>query len=559
MSTLFPAITNQAFAYPLENSAVAPGFAAHDVTQQEIDPEILRLRSTDTLWDKYAPEWDLYLAAYEGGPEMMQQANIYKHRREAEEDYAERIQRIHYLNYCEELTDFFTNFIFSETIQRSGGPENDAWYQEFLKNVNMKGDNVESFMKDLCTYIQVFGMAYVLVDAPQLPAIDGRPVTKQDEEDLKLRPYWVLMSPMEILAWETDDFENLKYIKRRTDANQNGPKGKQNLERYTEWTAESIVVTLVDATNPQQPFVASKTVLPNTLGQIPVEVVRYKRSKRYKWMGNSFLRDFAYNNREVMNYTSLLQEFLYRQAFNILAKESDTAIPLRDAEDGVLGTSNMLEIPKGAAMPQYISPPTAPARFIQDERQRIVTEMFKRASQDLMAEMVNGGKSSGFAQAQSFSKTVPFISSRADTLEHAEMSLMELTFRYMKKDWKGKIKYKDRYELTNVVDCITQLTSIFRDLMLPSPTFLKEELRRLVYEMDAKIPADSMAAIMAEIESLDFDKWVEVQQQALIGKTGSSPAAQQESKQTGTIAEVAQESTKGVGSTNKLRKPQNDK
>lgn len=555
---ILPPSSNQAFAYPLQDGSVAPGFAAHDVTQQEIDPEILRLRSTDALWDTYAPEWDLYLASYEGGPEMMTANNIYKHRREAEEDYSERVKRIHYFNYCEGLTDFFTNFIFSETIQRSGGPQ-DVWYQQFIRDVNMKGDNVETFMKDLCTYMQVFGMSYVLVDTPQLPDIDGRPITKQDEEDLKFRPYWVLISPMEILAWKTDSFENLSYLRRRTDDNENGPAGKQRLERYTEWFLDRIVVTLVNATNPQQPYIASKETFKNTLGRVPVEVVRYKRSKRYRWMGNSFLRDFAYNNREVMNYTSLLQEFLYRQAFNILAKESDSAIPLRDAEDGVLGTSNMLEIPRGAAMPQYLSPPVAPAKFIQDERQRIVTEMFKRASQDLMSEMVNGGKSSGFAQAQSFSQTVPFISSRADTMEAAENALMTLTFKYMGKEWGGKIKYKDRYELTNVVDCITQLTSIFRDLMLPSPTFLKEELRRLVYEMDAKIPAEAMAKIMAEIEALDFDEWAKVQQQALVGNGGSSPAEQQKSKQTGTMQEVSQESTKGVGATNKLRKQHNEK
>lgn len=555
MITQLPASANQVFSYPLETKTVAPGFAARDTSAQEIDPEIIRLRSTNTLWDKYAPEWDLYLSAYEGGPEIMAPKNIYRHRREAEEDYNERVNRVHYLNYCEELTDFFTNFIFSETIQRSGNSE-DVWYQKFIRDVNLKGDSIEVFMKELCTYIQVYGMSYVLVDSPQLPNPDERPITKQDEEDLKFRPYWVLMSPMEITDWQTDDFENLIYVKRRVDEVK-GQGSKSQLEKYTEWTRTEITITVVDVTDPSKPRIISHEILANRIGDIPIKVIRYRKSKRYRWMGNSFLRDFAYNNREVMNYTSLLQEFLYRQAFNILAKESDTQIPLRDAEDGVLGSSNLLEVPKGAAMPQYISPPVAPAQFIQDERQRIVNEMFKRAAQDMMAELVNGGKSSGFSQAQTFSRTVPFISSRADTLEAAENSLMTLTFKYMSKEWGGKIKYKDRYELTNVVDCITQLVSIFRDLMLPSPTFLKEELRRLVYEMDAKIPPESMARIMQEIDTLNFEEWADLQQQALVGRSGSSPAEQQQPKQSGTMQEVSQESTKNVGSTNKIRDPKN--
>jgi hypothetical protein len=317
-------------------------------------------------------------------------------------------------------------------------------------------------------------------------------------------------------------------------------------------------ITKVDITNSDKPVVVAEEDVDIDLDEVPLVVVRYKRSKRDPFVGLSFLRDFAYNNREIMNLTSLLQEFLYRQAFNILAKEVETSVPLTGQSEGDVGTANVLEFPKGAQAPKYISPPADPARFIQDERGRIKNEMFVRAAQDFVSEIFNGEKSSGFSQAQSFSKTVPFISSRADALERAENTLMRLTMKLMGKEWTGKIKYKDRYELTNLSDALTQLQILVRDFQMPSEDFVKTELKRLVHEYDDKLPPDQLAKIEKQIDDMDFKSWMAVQKQALVGR-GSSPSEQQKPKGTGTLQEVVAEAkvNPNVAATKKL-KPQKE-
>lgn len=492
--------------FPTTSSNVAPGFQSHVEDSGLVDPEITRVRAKHPLWTVYAPEWELYLDAYEGGPDFANAKHLFKHRRESTDDFTDRANRIHYLNYCEPLTSFFTNFIFTETIQRDGGSNQD-FYLQFIADVNKKGDDITTYMKHVSDDMQIFGMSYTLVDSPRDVAADGEVLTQQDVEDQGLRPYWVLIKPDEIVDWDVDDFERVTYARRVQMVSDRITGTVRTLEKYTEWYLDKTVITLVDASTYSQPQLLSQDTYPNALGEIPLVCVRHKRSKRYPYMGDSFLRDLAYNNREVMNYTSLLQEFLYRQCFNILAKESDNGLPFRDQEDGVMGTSNILEYPKGASAPSYISPPVAPATFIQSERSFIINEMFKRASQDTLNELFNGEKSSGFSQAQSFSKTVPFIATRADTLESAELAFMKLTMRLMGKQWNGKIKYKDRYELTNITDAISQLTLIFKGLMMPSETFVKEEFKRLVHELDGKISPDKIADIISEIEDMDFTKW----------------------------------------------------
>lgn len=540
----FPALQLQtgvpapAFAQPTRN---APNLQA-DADKEEIE----RLRREAELYKAYAPDWNLYLAAYEGGSDIATESNLFKHQRENDEDFLDRVKRVHYMNYCEPLVDFFTNFIFAETIHRDAG-DNQDWYNQFNLDVDRRGSTVDTYMRSVSDEMQIFGMSYTLVDSPKQPE-NVAVVTKQTEKDQNIRPYWCLIHPEEIIDWIVDDYDNFSYVKRRQKIERLLGKNKQLIERYTEWFTVETVISEIDVTDPLNPkLLPLVDKIPNALnGLIPINVIRYKRSKRHPHMGNSFLRDFAYNNREIMNITSLLQEFLYRQCFNQLAKEVETSIPTASQEDGVFGTANVIEYPKGAKAPEYISPPSEPAKFLQEERQRIQQEMFRRAAQDTLNELFNGEGASGFSQAQSFSKTVPFIASRADILEKAEASLIAMTLKYIGKEWNGKIKYKDRYEITNITDAITQLVSLGRDLFLPSKTFVIEEMKRLVQEYDGKITPDMMQTIKKEIDGLDFPEWQNVQKQAMIGQDkpeGTSPVARGKSKSKGTTKEAAGKAT----------------
>lgn len=520
----------------------ASGFGSPQPTE---DPEIKRLRRKNALWQVYSPRWNFFMEAYEGGEDFTTRENLFRHTRENEQDYESRAQRVHNMNYCEPLVDFFTNFIFSESIEREGGA-NKEWYQEFVRDVNRKGETIDGFMRQVCEDFQVFGMSYVLVDAPPLPETEDATVvlSKQDFIDSGYRPYWVLIKPSEMVDWTIDEFEKIQYIKRLQVSDGYDSEGKEvKIEKYTEFLPELTAVTEVFVSEGKSTK-GPTNYYPNKLGYIPIYIARFKRSKKYPFLGVSFLRDFAYDQREIMNLTSLLQEFLYRQAFNILVRQIDSNIPLKEQEDGAIGTSNTMDYPKDAQAPAYISPPSTPAQFIQSERSIIKNEMYTRASQDALSELFNGEKSSGFAQAQSFYKTVPFISSRADALELVETQLMECTMEFLGKEWDGKIKYKDRYELTNLTDALTQLQILLRDFMLPSETFAKEELKRMVRQYDGKLPVETMQKIEDEIDKMNFKEWLNTQSQALIGKDGNSPGAQQKPKDTMTIHEVSQESGK---------------
>jgi hypothetical protein len=320
------------------------------------------------------------------------------------------------------------------------------------------------------------------------------------------------------LDWITNSFDKYVYIKRLERIQEFVDGFKVDIERYYEWLCDSITITDLDVSRPNTPKIINKIIIPNALGEIPLVCLRYKRSIEHKYMGNSFLRDLALNNKEVMNLTSLLQEFLYRQCFNILAFEADSTVPTATQSEGDTGTANAVSYPKGGKAPEYIVPSSDPAKFIAEERATIIGQMYKRAAQDTVNELFNGGASSGFSKAQSFSTTVPKIATRAETLEKAEGKLMDLTMKYMGKTWDGKIMYKDRYELTNISDALDQLTTLFQDLQLPSETFAKEEMKRFVHEFDGKLPTAIMTQIESEIDGMDFETWQQTMTDIVVGQ-----------------------------------------
>jgi hypothetical protein len=221
-------------------------------------------------------------------------------------------------------------------------------------------------------------------------------------------------------------------------------------------------------------------------------------------VSRSFLQDIDDHNRHVFNLTSLLDEFLYRQCFNMLVMPMKTQVPTKEQVEGDMGTRSVLEIPGGSQhKPEYLSPPVGPAEFIQAERASTIHEMYRQAAQDIMQEL---SATSGDASKQSFSRTVPVINKTADTLEHAERRAFRLWAIMQGKTFAdGKVSYKDDYAVTNLLDLLIQLQMLFGGIKLHSPTFIREEWKCIVREFDGKLDNKAMDKIVSEITALSDD------------------------------------------------------
>src|SRR5574343_479805 len=183
------------------------------------------------------PEWKFYEAAFEGGSEFTKPENIFKHSRENMQDYEDRCKRAHYFNYCKPLVEFFRNFIFNDPIARTTIPES-LQKVSFLDDVSFRGENIDSFMKEVCDDFHIYGTSYVLVDSDPEPE---NLLSQLDVERLGLRPYWVLVKPYEVWNWRTDKFGKYSYVKRFVSFDGSDYNGQ-----FFEYTKDSITITTVE-------------------------------------------------------------------------------------------------------------------------------------------------------------------------------------------------------------------------------------------------------------------------------------------------------------------------
>jgi hypothetical protein len=358
-------------------------------------------------------------------------------------------------------------------------------------------------------------------------------------------PYLILVKPLEVLDWRTDTFGNYIYIKRVEYISLEVGNDVLDVERYSEWTRKEFKISVVDVSG-DKPRLVSKTTSPNAWNVVPFVPVFNKRSKCNRELGVSAINDIAYQNREVFNLTSLIGEFLYRQAFNILAMEEDATLPQRSQVEGNMGTSNVLTFPGTVTHePKYLSPPSEPAEFIQSERDKAIADMYRQAAQDVAADLFTGANASGDAAKQAFGRTIPVIAKAADTLQQAEVQILTMWAKLQTKTWTGKIAYKDSFEITNLQDLLLQLSTIFNNLRVMSPTFIREEWRRIVREFDSRIERKTLDKIFSEIEKISDEKIVEFYQtpadiKSVAGVPSTAQLKQgQQQKQLGTDRKIS--------------------
>ena len=469
--------------------------------------EIERLRSEHDDYTAAKENWEFFLMAYEGGKDYVSRDTLFKHQREHQEDYTDRLARAVYANYCQPLVDFVPEFIYSQGVNRKPPKSLEKTYDLFKQNVDRAGTAMDSFMESVAEEARIFGHTWVGIDKLQKPAGEPEEISDARAEELGLKiPYLYHVRPLEVLDWVTDNFGNYIYLKRKDVywERVGARRRYRKVERYTEWELDQVTVSKIDITEEEHKLLPKKRYA-NAWKLIPFVQFFYKRSKFKKDMGVSFLNDIAYQNNHVFNLSSLISEFLYRQCFNVLAMEQDSSAPTRDRADGRVGTSNVIWVPKNAEhMPEYITPPVDPAEFIQSERSIAVKEMFRQAAQDIMAEVFAGGDvPSADAQKQAFARTIPMIAKMADMMQFGEMTLWSIWAKMQDKDWTGgTIAYRDDYSVTNVMDLLLQLSTIFNNLKVLSPTFIRTEWRRIIQEFDGKIPPEILSKIHEEIDAM---------------------------------------------------------
>jgi len=407
---------------------------------ETIQSEIAATISGNTIYDAQYPIWRYYLESYLGGDEYRSAGHLTRYQLETEVEYQNRLKATPLENHCQSVISVYNSFLFREEPDRElESLEYLPEVEDFLNDADMEGRSLNAFMKDVSTWTNVFGHAWIVVAKPNVGAL-----TRADEQAQGVRPYVNLLTPLVVLDWlwkrsPSGRFE-LVYFKYLEDVN-------GDVRTVKEWTPETITTTVV---NLKDQTISEKIVEPNGLSKIPAICV-YNRRSTVRGIGVSAIADIADHQKYIYNS--------YSEIFQSVQMNTHPSLVVAGQTQVGTGSGAVIRVEENSdpGLKPYV------LNFGSSDINNILSAV--RQSTDAIDKMANTGAvratesrtMSGVAMETEFQLLNARLSESADELELAEEQLWKLFSEYMGYTWDGSIDYPGSFNIRDTGSEIAQL------------------------------------------------------------------------------------------------------
>jgi len=400
-----------------------------------------------------------------GGETYRDAKHLTRYALETDGEYTARLNNTPLRNDCYSVVSIYKSFLFREAPYREfasieGLPE----LEDFLKDADMDGRSLNSFMKDATTWASVFGHSWILVTQPNVGA-----TTREEQRMQGVRPYVNLLTPLTVLDWQYTRSPNgryeLSYFKYLEDVN-------QSIRVVKEWRKDTIKTSVVDVDNNE---IQEEYEEVNELGVIPA-VCMYNIRSTVRGIGVSDLADIADLQRFIYNATSEVD-----QSIRLNTHPSIVATPETNIGSGAGALIHM---------PENLDPGLKP--YALEFNGASVDSIYKAIEQtvDAIDKIANTGsirstesrRMSGVAQEQEFQLLNARLSEKADSVELAEEHIWKLWCMYMGYNWEGTVDYPGSFNIRDTESEIQQL-KVARD-SANDPRVLKQIDKQILEWME---------------------------------------------------------------------------
>lgn len=402
--------------------------------------DIAAVITGNKIYQTYYPIWKYYLESYMGGDEYRRAGHLTRYQLETDQEYNNRLRATPLENHCSSVISVFNSFLFREEPDRElESVEYLPETEDFLKDADMEGRSLNAFMKDVSTWTNVFGHAWIIVAKPNVGAL-----TRADEQAMGVRPYVNLLTPMVVLDWTwqrqpSGRFE-LTYLKYLEDVN-------GDVRTVKEWTKEVIVTTVV---NLKDQVIEERIEEINGLGRIPAVCVYNKRST-VRGIGISSIGDIANHQKYIYNS--------YSEIFQSIQMDTHPSLVVAGQTQVGTGSGAIIRVEENSdpGLRPYV------LNFGSSDINNILAAI--RQSTDAIDKMANTGAvratesrtMSGVAMETEFQLLNARLSEMADELELAEENMWKFWCEYMGYEWDGEIDYPGSFNIRDTGSEIAQL------------------------------------------------------------------------------------------------------
>ena len=416
--------------------------------------------------------WEYYIRSYNGGYDYMIGQYLNRYNLELDNEFNQRLANTPCDNHCKNIIQIYSSFLFRVRPSRDfGSMQDEASLQNFLKDADLEGNNLNAVIKQAQNYASIYGQCFMILDKPNIQTN-----TAAEELDQNIRPYLSIVTSENVLDWnyvrQPNGKYELDYLKIREEVDRQGGTYMRvwYLDRIdTVYMPEREEPKLVDS-------------VPNTLGKIPA-VVLYNSKSHKRGIGQSDLTDIADLQKSIYNEYSEMEQLIRLTNHPSLVKT-----PSVNASAGAGAVIEMPDELEPNLKPYLLQPSGSSLQSIMDSINNKV-ESINRIAHTGAIRTTKTGISSGVALQTEFELLNARLSEKADNLQLAEEQLFKLYALFQNTTFDGEINYPDSFNIRDYASDLMFYQQA-KAINVQSPTLMKEidkEIARSVVDDDEKL------------------------------------------------------------------------
>jgi hypothetical protein len=377
----------------------------------------------------------------------------------------------------------------------------------FLDDCDRKGTSWNAFMSRVMRHMLTYGTIRPLVNVKPGPREE---LSVAEAEELNVRPYVVLYSPLAVIDWDHDEDGKETMVRiRETRVGREEPGDPLSkhvtITRFIQYDRQKASWWEFAEKEGKQRKVdeGSRT---HGLGVVPM-VIRYWPEEQKPMVGASFIGMMAkhdllkHQGESDRNYATWLHAHPFLKVWS----------EKRMTEIGIgAGTWLQLHPGTGGASREdasYVEAPVSAFGALDNFIEKQLAAVYRHAGTDPMAIEGSPTPTSGVARAWSFGTSEALLlSDLADVASDIEYNVLELVQRWLDGDqWvegeselEADVQYPEEFELSTI-DGLMYITGQAMQ-MINSPTFIRRLQMRIVDAKVGDLPAAELQKIHEEIE-----------------------------------------------------------
>lgn len=410
--------------------------------------------------------------------------------------YIGRKGQAHVIPYLSRIVSKINQHVFSVSPKREGIDPN------INTDISSTGQSVDDVMALVNSYYTVAGWCWIGIDAPYIAPEEQ--VSQLTKEQNKIRPYWTVYSPLEVVDWYIDSTGTIKWVLTEGyDYIASDPRVSPINQKFRKLWEPGLMTKYIYSAEDSDTIVSEE--------QFPLSL---KNVVPFVLVGKPSTDPWGFDNLEGINRTILDLESCNRQNFynsvfpqmKVPASILDTtvekfSVTAEEAVQMIRGYAYPILMAEGDPEPGFIMPDASCIGAMREELIQLRKNLFD--STGLMLQQETRQVASADSKAWDFLDIMVVMRERANILEDAERKAVKISNSWDPEFTIWEPKYNFDFDIS---DFKTEMEALTMAANVSMPDEMVQFIIKRIFELiknqgGKEIPSDEEKIILDAIKA----------------------------------------------------------